>query len=304
MYEKTSCNYQGTNRSLSTETVGTGSGFHPGENKALYDEFTRREKACRSPRCLTALARQVLSVTADTTYAGMLLSKALALCVDFEENLKVAEVICNDLKDLNWGCCVYRRILDKNLDAEMNERAAESILRALGDRGWARRIYAGLERSAETPVRLAALARNVNAALNDFGWSRRLLEKAEAKLADRGDAVMLADAVREILNDNDWMNRIFLIAERYCRNRFQYEYLIEMVDLKSGDGKLLSGILKRAETKLTSAEDLLYLARTVLFRFEDESWARRIYAKGRNATDAPVDRRFEACLKHLEKVSV
>jgi hypothetical protein len=97
---------------------------------------------------------------------------------------------------------------------------------------------------------------------------------------------MLADAVREIMDDSGWMNRLFLKAEAPCRNRFQYEYLIEMVDLKSGDGKLLSTILKRAEKKLTTAEDLLYLAKTILLRFEDKAWAERIRKR---AEAAPAD---------------
>lgn len=276
---------QGRKQPLPSTTVGMGSDYHQGKDKALYNEFARHEKACRSAASFSDLAKQVLLLTGDTTYAGLLVSKALVLSNDFEAHLTVAETICRDLLDLNWGRNVYRRILDRYNSAEKREAAAGSILRILNDRSWAERIYEELERSAKTPSRLAKLARIVRSSLNDLGWARRLLESAEIKLSNRREAVMLADTIREIFNDNDWMNRVFLKAETHCKNRFQYEYLIQMVDLKSGDGKLLSMILKRAEMKLTAAEDLQYLAETILNRFEDEAWAERVHQK---ATDIPA----------------
>jgi hypothetical protein len=148
------------------KTTWVGSEAPPKNNEALYAEFAHHERDCRSAQSLADLAKQVLLTAGDTTYAGVLLSKALGVSNDVEAHLKVAETICRDLRDLNWGRCVYRRIHGACTRDDNLELTAESILETLNDRGWATQIFSDLERGAETPAQLVKLARRIRSTLS------------------------------------------------------------------------------------------------------------------------------------------
>jgi len=117
-----------------------------------------------------------------------------------------------------------------------------------------------------------------------------LLAKAEEKLSARCGCVNLARMTQALLGDTEWAKSIFRKADTYCTNWVEYDDLFRAMEQASGDKELLMEAHRNAEGKLGFARDLTSLAESILRRFSDTDWARRVYQAAAKAGDADAYR--------------
>jgi hypothetical protein len=86
--------------------------------------------------------------------------------------------------------------------------------------------------------------------------------------------------------DKERARRLYAKAETLCVGIGDYEILVRSAAQQTGDPGVVREIVQSIESKFASAHDLRTLAECVLTYLSDEQWARRIYQKALQASDA------------------
>jgi len=113
--------------------------------------------------------------------------------------------------------------------------------------------------------------------LDDKDLATKLLNKASENCKDLYDYCFVAGAISTIIDDNEMANTLYESAKGVCQTQNDYWYLLNQAKQYDASSMLLSTIFDSALEKLTSFNDLLFLAETCISLLDDPDKAIRIY---------------------------
>ncbi|MFO7912313.1 MAG: hypothetical protein R6V15_09155, partial [Desulfotignum sp.] len=247
------------------------------EFKELYADFINREQETSTCATKRALAHEIVEKTGDTYYGAKIYRQAQDLTRNFNDFIKLALCIHDDLKDDAWVKEIYTMLLEKCVSLSHYMELTDAIAATLKDEKWIRNIYKDVEAKSTENSDLVKLAAVVVEKLNDTARAADLLQKAENSSKTMYDYTFVAGAYLRLLEDREKAGALFEAAEAICTDQKSYARLITLVQGQTTDTSFLTRILISAKQKLTGFEDMLFLAQTALIQLKDTQLAAQLY---------------------------
>lgn len=239
---------------------------------------------CQTAGALIRLGGDVVAKTQDLHYARKLYTKAEAASRYFPDFMNLADAVNRDLADGEWVRTIYTAQQDRCDDNLKYSHLADGILGNLNDRDWVKTILSDLAGRCTKETDFVRLARIVAAKLGDDVWVRDLLGKAEEKCADVSGYMTVAAALSGTVGDLEGVNSLYDKALTVCAERADFERLLAASS--SASEEIYRQILAGAERKLSSLNDLVFVAENILTLLDDRQWAGTVYRKAQQASDA------------------
>ncbi|MCF8090955.1 MAG: hypothetical protein K9K40_00665, partial [Desulfotignum sp.] len=247
------------------------------EFKELYADFINREQETRTCATKRALAHEIVEKTGDTFYGAKIYRQAQDLTRNFNDFIKLALCVHDDLGDDAWAKEIYTMLLEKCASLSHYTELTDAIAATLKDEKWIRSIYKDIEAKSTENSDLVKLAAIAVKKLKDTAWAKDLLQKAEAGCKTMYDYTFVAGAYLRLLEDREKAGELFEAAEATCTDQNSYARLITLVQGQTTDTAFLTRILISARQKLTGFEDMLFLAQTALIQLKDTQLAAQLY---------------------------
>jgi hypothetical protein len=217
-----------------------------GDKQAAAAAFDRALKETNNGAALLALAKTLLTETGDKDLAKKAYAKAETKMASGPDIMKLAQAVMEDLQD--------------------QELAAQ--------------VYAKAEGALTAPADLINLAGQVVKHLGDTARAASIYRKAEAKTTDLPGVLKLADEVVQTLADKDYARELFLKAEQMEPNTAELLDLSRRVIDTLDDKKFTQRLVKTADARVASLEDMRKVAAAVKQHFADAGeWLAQVEEK-------------------------